>query len=94
MGSSLHSHRNVCIDMSINGLFFHVQDEDDRHGGSKDSDYVSEKLHMNVDDTGVKNIAFVFVVEGLRIHNPIKEDLKKTRFSEVQDVFHAKDELK
>nr|GEV29984.1 hypothetical protein [Tanacetum cinerariifolium] len=42
---------------------------------------------MNVDDTGVKNIAFVFVVEGLHIHNPIKEDLKKTRSSKVQDVF-------
>ncbi|GKF15630.1 probable plastidic glucose transporter 3 [Tanacetum coccineum] len=32
MGSSLHSHRSLCIDMAINILFFHVQDGDDRHG--------------------------------------------------------------
>nr|GEZ22334.1 hypothetical protein [Tanacetum cinerariifolium] len=48
MGSSLHSRRSLCIDMAINNLFFHVQDGDDRHGRSKDADYVLEKLHRYI----------------------------------------------
>ncbi|GJU38242.1 hypothetical protein Tco_1191199 [Tanacetum coccineum] len=36
---------------------------------------------VQYDDTGVKDLAFVFVVEGLRIRNWIKEYLNKTRFS-------------